>query len=209
MSELANNKSIRKEVQDLGETLGITPNGKTNQQKIRSIGEQASDGTYATKEYVNTLMSGALKRQIVETLPETDIDTNTIYMVLDSTSTQQGNVYNEYLYINNAWELIGTTAMETPHLYKHRITLTCSQGSVYADYYDDVDTAYNMSSFTAKYAVADAYIVTNTNYESNRLLLCCYFQHSNPNSIMINILNGSTLQNDFITNLTDTVTQIF
>lgn len=109
MSELANNKSIRKEVNDLGETLGITPKGKNNQQKIRSIGEQASDGTYATKEYVNTLMSGALKRQIVETLPVEDIDTNTIYMVLDSQSSQQGNVYNEYLYINEAWELIGTT----------------------------------------------------------------------------------------------------
>lgn len=110
MSELANNKSIRKEVNDLGETLGITPKGKNNQQKIRSIGEQASDGTYATKEYVNTLMSGALKRLIVEALPETNIDTNTIYMVLDQSASQQGNVYNEYLYINEAWELIGTTA---------------------------------------------------------------------------------------------------
>lgn len=109
MSELANNKSIRKEVNDLGETLGITPKGNNNQQKIRSIGEQASDGTYATKEYVNTLMSGALKRAIVETLPVEDIDTNTIYMVLDQSASQQGNVYNEYLYINNAWELIGTT----------------------------------------------------------------------------------------------------
>ena len=109
MSELANNKSIRKEVNDLGETLGIEPKGKTNQQKIRSIGEQASDGTYATKEYVNTLMSGALKRQIVETLPVEDIDTNTIYMVLDQSASQQGNVYNEYLYIEEAWELIGTT----------------------------------------------------------------------------------------------------
>lgn len=110
MSELANNKSIRKEVNDLGETLGITPKGKNNQQKIRSIGEQASDGTYATKEYVNTLMSGALKRQIVEALPQTNIDTNTIYMVLDQEASQPGNVYNEYLYINENWELIGTTS---------------------------------------------------------------------------------------------------
>ena len=63
----------------------------------------------ASKSYVDSLMSGALKRLIVEALPETDIDTNTIYMVLDSEASQQGNVYNEYLYINNAWELIGTT----------------------------------------------------------------------------------------------------
>lgn len=66
-----------------------------------------SDGI---KTYVDGLMSGALKRSIVETLPVEDIDTNTIYMVLDQSASQQGNVYNEYLYINNAWELIGTTA---------------------------------------------------------------------------------------------------
>lgn len=47
--------------------------------------------------------------KIVEALPTTDIDTNTIYMVLDQSASQPGNVYNEYLYINNAWELIGTT----------------------------------------------------------------------------------------------------
>ena len=132
MSELANNKSIRKEVQDLGETLGITPNGKTNQQKIRSIGEQASDGTYATKEYVNTLMSGALKRSIVTTLPVEDIDTNTIYMVLDSEASQQGNVYNEYLYINEAWELIGTTATSGGSDNTFVVTFTDS-GNVGAD----------------------------------------------------------------------------
>ena len=65
--------------------------------------------TPASKSYVDTLMSGALKRAIVETLPTENIDTNTIYMVLDETASS-GNVYNEYLYINNAWELIGTTA---------------------------------------------------------------------------------------------------
>ena len=60
------------------------------------------------KTYVDGLMSGALKRAIVETLPTEDIDPNTIYMVLDAEAAS-GNVYNEYLYINEAWELIGTT----------------------------------------------------------------------------------------------------
>ena len=78
----------------------------------------------ASKSYVDSLMSGALKRLIVEALPETNIDTNTIYMVLDQSASQQGNVYNEYLYINNAWELIGTTAVSTPNLYQHTITMT-------------------------------------------------------------------------------------
>lgn len=64
----------------------------------------------ASKEYVNTLMSGALKREIVEELPVTDIDTNTIYMILDTAEGQEGNIYKEYLYINNDWEIIGSTA---------------------------------------------------------------------------------------------------
>lgn len=76
-----------------------------------------------SKEYTDTKFSTGLKRLIVETLPVEDIDNNTIYMVLDSTSQQTGNVYNEYLYINNSWELIGTTATSTTPRYMHNITL--------------------------------------------------------------------------------------
>ena len=79
------------------------------------------------KTYVDGLMSGALKRAIVEELPAEDIDTNTIYMVLDATAAQ-GNVYNEYLYINEAWELIGTTATSGggTQLYLYKIKATTS-----------------------------------------------------------------------------------
>lgn len=97
MSELTKEKIYKRELEKVG------GEGNNNLERIRSL------GPYATVEYVNTLMSGALKRAIVEELPTEDIDTNTIYMVLDSEASQQGNVYNEYLYINNAWELIGTT----------------------------------------------------------------------------------------------------
>ena len=110
MSELTKEKIYKKELEKVG------GEGNNNLERIRSL------GPYATVEYVNTLMSGALKRAIVEALPEEDIDTNTIYMVLDETASS-GNVYNEYLYINEAWELIGTTAMEMPHLYEHRINI--------------------------------------------------------------------------------------
>lgn len=75
--------------------------------------------TLVSKSYVDSLMSGALKREIVETLPTEDIDINTIYMVLDSEASTQGNVYNEYLYINNTWELIGTTAVSSK--YTHHV----------------------------------------------------------------------------------------
>lgn len=56
-------------------------------------------------------ISGALTRQVVTELPTEDIDPNCIYMVLKSDGS--GNdYYDEYLYVSNAWELIGSTQVE-------------------------------------------------------------------------------------------------
>lgn len=74
-----------------------------------------SDSISTLKGRVTSLegsMSGKLSREIVQQLPTQDISTNIIYMVpkqgSDSTS---GNVYTEYLYVNNNWEIIGSTAV--------------------------------------------------------------------------------------------------
>lgn len=48
---------------------------------------------------------------IVESLPSTDISTNTIYLVLKG-SGASGNLYDEYIYVNGAWEHIGDTALQ-------------------------------------------------------------------------------------------------
>lgn len=102
------NGKITKKLKELGLKInGVEPSGETVSEIIDDIEENYNG---ASKDYVNSLMSGALKRSIVETLPVENIDTNTIYMVLDAQAEEQGNVYNEYLYIENNWELIGTTA---------------------------------------------------------------------------------------------------
>lgn len=72
--------------------------------------------TLATKTYVDNLISGRLKRLVVETLPTQDIDTNTIYMILKTAPTTN-NIYDEYMYINNAWELIGSTEVDLSNYY--------------------------------------------------------------------------------------------
>ena len=61
-------------------------------------------------------VAGALHRQIVTQLPTEDIDPNTIYMILSGTSATE-NVYNEFMYVNNAWELIGTSATDLTNYY--------------------------------------------------------------------------------------------
>ena len=63
----------------------------------------------AVLEHLSLAASGGLKREIVETLPTEDIDTNTIYMVL-ATVPSANNYYIEYMYIGDAWEIIGSTA---------------------------------------------------------------------------------------------------
>ena len=51
-----------------------------------------------------------LSREIVETLPE-NANENVIYMVRREGGTDQ-DVYNEYMYINGAWEIIGDTSVD-------------------------------------------------------------------------------------------------
>lgn len=60
-------------------------------------------------------LSAILKREIVEALPATG-EANIIYMV-SRTEAEEGNVYDEYMYINNAWEKIGSTDVDLSGYY--------------------------------------------------------------------------------------------
>ena len=48
--------------------------------------------------------------QVVQALPSSDIETHTIYFVPKTGTTN--DVYDEYLYINNQWEMIGNTQID-------------------------------------------------------------------------------------------------
>ena len=63
------------------------------------------------KSYIDGLASTALQRKIVTALPVQDIETNVVYMILKQDGAA-GDFYNEYMYINNQWELIGSTQMK-------------------------------------------------------------------------------------------------
>ena len=72
---------------------------------------EISQVVLASRNYVNTKFSATIKREVVQTLPTQDIQIDTIYMVPKTTAVSN-NVYDEYMYINNAWELIGTTEVD-------------------------------------------------------------------------------------------------
>lgn len=69
-----------------------------------------------TKTETNSAIAAAiaavdhLSREIVQTLPE-NASENVIYMVRREDGTGQ-DVYNEYMYINGAWEIIGDTSVD-------------------------------------------------------------------------------------------------
>ena len=60
---------------------------------------------------VDQAIAAGFKPMIVEELPTEDISNKILYLVLN-TGDERGNVYNEYLYIDNQWEMMGTTAVD-------------------------------------------------------------------------------------------------
>ena len=76
-------------------------------------------GEVYTKDEVNEIIKNinSFKKEIVDTLPTENIDENTIYLV--SKASGIGNdYYDEYLYINGIWELIGTTKVDLTEYVK-------------------------------------------------------------------------------------------
>lgn len=103
ISNLEINKADRTEIPDVSNFVTSTVDNLLNY--------YLKSETY-TKEEVNNLIGqiSSLKIERVEQLPTTG-RTDTIYL-LPATSQEVGNYYEEYLYISNSWELIGTTKVD-------------------------------------------------------------------------------------------------
>jgi len=73
--------------------------------------------TYTQAE-VDALISAivTLNVLVVQTLPTQDISTTTIYLVPKATAETQ-DIYDEYIYVNNAWEHIGSTEIDLSNYY--------------------------------------------------------------------------------------------
>ncbi len=82
---------------------------------VRAVNDLANyylkSETY-TKTEVNQLI-GAIpkfKIEVVNQLPTADISTATVYLV--RTGAESQNLYTEYIYVNNAWEKLGTQTVD-------------------------------------------------------------------------------------------------
>lgn len=130
--ELSNRITAEKEARELadaGLTSSISSETTARTEADTALGQRI-DGivsdlqnyytkseTY-TKDEVNALVSQIPKFsiEVVETLPTEDISLTTIYLV-PAEEPKTGNSYDEFIYVNNAWEQIGSTAIDLTNYY--------------------------------------------------------------------------------------------
>ena len=108
----------------------LTPYAKKTELP-KNLSELTNDKGYKTEAEIKALIesSNKLKKSVVDKLPTTGKD-DVIYLVKD-TKGKSGNVYLEYLWINNAFELIGSTSVDL------------------SDYVKKTDIKTNLSDLTA------------------------------------------------------------
>lgn len=79
-----------------------------------NVSQLTNDSNYQTGSQVSAAIAAAvgsietIEFQIVQSLPASGAS-NVIYLVPEA---GQANSYDEYIYINNTWEMIGTTACD-------------------------------------------------------------------------------------------------
>ena len=101
-------------IQKNGTDLSIT-NKTVNITVPTNNNELLNGAGYQTAQQVSDAITQAISGitgisfEIVQTLPASG-DSSTIYLVPNSGTSP--NVYDEYIWINNAWEKIGTTAVD-------------------------------------------------------------------------------------------------
>ena len=124
-------ETLTNDVGDLGEALTDLNNKKLDKSEQKTKLSQLENDTKFISKSVSDLTNYYLKTetftqqevrdlvatistmtiQIVNVLPTEDISTNTIYFV--PKAEQEGNdYYNEYVYINDRWEFIGSTKVD-------------------------------------------------------------------------------------------------
>lgn len=149
---LEDTKADKSEIPDVSEFIKNTVDNLINYYKKTE--------TY-TKNEVNNLISGIKTAhfEVVQQLPEIGQE-NVIYLVPNTTSSER-NIYDEYIYINNDYELIGTTNIDLSNYYtKDEIT------TLLFDYITSNDLELALEEYvkiSAKYEFVKDGLVNNTN----------------------------------------------
>ena len=99
------------------------------------IDPPVNDTDVPNKKYVDDMIAqaGHLKRLVVQTLPDAiNADPDTLYMVLATA----GDHYEEYMVINGAWDMVGSTG-DGSGVYTLEVATNARLGGVKASSLDD------------------------------------------------------------------------
>lgn len=121
--------------------------------------------TWSSSKIVSELTDAGFDVEIVTELPSTG-DAHTIYFMA-SASSQTGNVYDEWMYINNNWEQVGSTAIDLSNYYTKSETNALVANK--ANIVELTQAEYNALPTASKndgsiYSITDAVIVDMNNY---------------------------------------------
>lgn len=106
----------KQDVLTAGTRIKITSNTISAESEIDDT-SSGNNKTWSSAKIINYITGlGHLTFEIVNELPISDISTSTIYLVLKTTG-ETSNVYTEYMYINNNWEILGDTSVDLDDYY--------------------------------------------------------------------------------------------
>lgn len=93
-----------------GVAIQTTTDGGYTDLQIVAKKAQLDLSTYATKADLVSIPKFGI--EVVATLPTQDISTTTIYLVAQEGEPSGQDIYDEYIYVNSKWELIGNTDID-------------------------------------------------------------------------------------------------
>ena len=90
---------------------------ETDLQEVRDAIPDISN--LADKDYVDSMVSTIpqFSIEVVETLPTEDISSTVVYL-LKPTAEDTDNLYDEYIYVNDTWELLGSARLDLDNYAK-------------------------------------------------------------------------------------------
>lgn len=121
--------------------------------------------TWSSSKIVSELANAGFDVQVVQELPATG-DAHTLYFV-PSADPQTQNIYDEYLYTNNEWEQVGSTAVDLSDYYtKTQVdTLLDDKAEIVEITQAEYDALSEEEKNNGKiYSITDAAIADMSNY---------------------------------------------